>query len=372
MNAWIKTVMTGKFSYLSNLPLLNSGNLLLLLIALFTLAGITLNTETENTNRQTFEDFSQAIPDTDKTVDMVSVPGGTFTMGSPDHYGTHEVEVDSFWIGKYEISWDLYNLFAEASLEDLRRDLFKTFYDVDIDADAISSPTLTDEVLEVLREADIPADVISTPSPSWGDMTRGMGTDGYPAVNITQYAAFMFTKWLTVKTGDFYRLPTEAEWELACRGGVHNEGYSGEINQYAWHRENSNRSYHQVGSKQANSLGIYDMLGNVAEWTFDQFHEDYIEMLDGEPAVNPWFRPDELYPRSVRGGSWLDTPEMASCFERRGSTPNWKRDDPQLPKSLWWHTNAFHIGFRVVKPKNQPETPEEMEKYWIEAIQDYN
>jgi formylglycine-generating enzyme required for sulfatase activity len=346
--------------------------LLFIIASLLTGYVLTESKVYHETDPVPFEEFSQSIEGTDKIIKMVPVPGGQFTMGSDKYGGKHEVVVDSFWISKYEITWDLYNQFAEASLEDLRRDLFKTFYGVDIDADAISSPTLTDEVLEVLREADIPADVISTPSPSWGDLTRGMGTDGYPAVNVTHYAAHMFTKWLTVKTGNFYRLPTEAEWELACRGGIEGEGYPEDIEQHAWHRENSGRSYHQPGSKEPNSLGIHDMLGNVAEWTFDQYYEDYFERLDGEPAVNPWFRPDELYPRAVRGGSWLDGADQASCFQRRGSNPNWKRDDPQLPKSLWWHTNAFNIGFRVVKPANQPETAEEMEEYWIEAIQDYN
>lgn len=279
-----------------------------------------------------FQEFAKTLEGTEQSLEMVPVPGGVFTMGSEDYSGTHEVKVDSFWISKNVVTWDLYNQFANTSLEDLRRDLFKTFYDVDIEADAVSSPTLTDEVLEVLREADIPADVISTPSPSWGDLTRGMGTDGYPAVNMTHYAAYMFTKWLTVKTDDFYRLPTEAEWELACRGGLGDEGHPGDIEQYTWHRENSNRKYHQAGSKKANSLGIYDMLGNVAEWTFDQYYDDYTEQLEDEPAVNPWLRPDELYPRAVRGGSWMDNPKQASCFHRRGSSPNWKRDDPQLPK----------------------------------------
>lgn len=346
--------------------------LLLLISSLITGYGLSNIKVLPETDPLPFEEFSQSIQGTDVSLEMVPVPGGQFTMGSDEYGGRHEVELDSFWISKFEITWDLYNQFANASPEDLRRDVFKMFYDVDIDADAISSPTMTEELLEVLREADIPADVISTPSPSWGDLTRGMGTDGYPAVNMTHFAAYMFTKWLTVKTGNFYRLPTEAEWELACRGGIEGEGHPGDIDQYAWHSENSGREYHQPGSKEPNSLGIHDMTGNVAEWTFDQYHEDYIQQLEDEPEVNPWFRPDELYPRAVRGGSWMDSPEQAGCFQRRGSDPNWKRDDPQLPKSMWWHTNAFNIGIRVVMPKNQPESAEEMEKYRIEAILDYN
>lgn len=346
--------------------------LLLVISSLLTGYGLSNINVYPETDPVPFEEFSQTIQGSDISLEMVPVPGGQFTMGSDNYGGRHEVVVDSFWISKFEITWDLYNQFVNASPEDLRREVFISLYDVDIDADAISSPTMTEELLEVLREADIPADVISTPSPSWGDLTRGMGTDGYPAVNVTHFSAYMFTKWLTVKTGNFYRLPTEAEWELACRGGIEGEGHSGDIDQYAWHVENSGRKYHQPGSKEPNLLGIYDMLGNVAEWTFDQYHENYFQLLGDKPAENPWFRPDELYPRAVRGGSWMDSPEQASCFQRRGSDPNWKRDDPQLPKSLWWHTNAFNIGIRVVMPNNQPETPEEMEKYWIEAILDYN
>ncbi len=321
-----------------------------------------------------FANFIQEIPDTDVTLDMVAVPGGSFMMGPFNDDTQHEVKVDSFWMAKHETTWNLFNQFANASIEDLRRELYMVLYDVDIEADAVASATLTDEVIEMLRDAEIPADVISTPSPPYGDMTGGMGTDGFPAVNMTHYAAVMFTKWLTVKTGDFYRLPTEAEWEYACRAGqleTYQPPSEDELDDYAWHRGNSNRSYNRVATKEPNAFGIYNMLGNAAEYTMDQFHEDYFAQLDDEPAVNPIFVPDELYPRAVRGGSWMDNPDMASCLQRRGSSPMWKRDDPQLPKSLWWHTNAYFVGFRVVKPKDQPETVEEMEKYWIEAIQDY-
>ncbi len=314
-----------------------------------------------------FAPFTEEISGTSETIEMVPVPGGSFMMGNQ-----HEVVVDDFWMGKYEITWNQYNLFANESIENIRRELWQVFYNVDIDADAAAYPTLTDEVLDVLREAEIPADVISTPSPAYGDLSLGMGSDGFPAINMTHYAAFMFTKWLTVKTGNFYRLPTEAEWEYACRAGA-NEHYTPTSNpdRYAWHRGNSNRSYARVGTKEPNAFGLYDMLGNVAEYTIDQFFEDYFDRLDGEPAINPMFLPTELYPRAARGGSWLDFDDAASCLHRRGSSPAWKMNDPQLPKSMWWHTNAPFVGFRIVMPKDQPETVEEMEQYWIDAIQDY-
>lgn len=324
------------------------------------------------TTAEEFIPLTENIPGESESIELVPVPGGTFMMGAGEHADGHAVEVDPFWMSKYEITWNQYNLFANESIENIRRELYQVFYGVDIDADAISSPTLTDDVLEVLREADIPADVISTPSPAYGDLTLGMGSDGYPAINMTHYAAVMFTKWLTVKTGDFYRLPTEAEWEYACRAGE-NEAYQPPENLdiYAVHRGNSNRSYDKVDSKEPNALGLYHMLGNVTEWTLDQYHEDYFDRLEGDPAVNPLFIPDELYPRAARGGAYTDDAEAASCLNRRASSPRWKMNDPQLPKSLWWHTNAPFIGFRVVKPKNQPESVEEMERYWIDAIQDY-
>lgn len=336
--------------------------------------GQTVLTETEHD--ADFAPATNEIPETGEAIELVPVPGGTFSMIDEDSGNRYEVAVDSFWIGKFEITWDQYNLFAQGDLNELRNEFYKVMYDVDInmDADAYSSPSLTDEVLEMLREADVPADVISKPSPAYSDMTSGMGTDGFPAISMTHYAAHMFTKWLTIKTGDFYRLPTEAEWEYACRAGS-NDDYSApsgsNLDRQAWHRGNSNRKYQPVASKEPNALGVYNMLGNVTEWTLDQYHENYFAELDAEPAQNPWFKPTELYPRTVRGGSWTEPAETASCLQRRGSQPNWKMNDPQLPKSLWWHTNAPFVGFRVVMPKDQPEDLDEMEKYWIEAMQDY-
>lgn len=68
----------------------------------------------------------------------------------------------------------------------------------------------------------------------------------------------------------------------------------------------------------------------------------------------------------------MDSAASASCIQLRRLNPNWKMRDPQLPKSLWWHTNAPLVGVRVVRPVNEPASADEMEEYWIEAIQDYN
>jgi formylglycine-generating enzyme required for sulfatase activity len=339
---------------------------ILMLICLAASAGTVLKGQTPA--EIPFESFEEKIPGTNREFEMIPVAGTIFLMGN-----RHPVSVDSFWMSSNVITWNLYNLFVEESIENVRSDFYRVYYNVDISADAVSSPTLTDEILEMLLEAEIPADVISIPSPSYGDLSGGMGTDGYPAVNMTHYAAHMFTRWLTIKTGKFYRLPTEAEWELACRAGETGEYTpSKDVDGFAWHRGNSNRSYQPVGSKQPNEYGFHDMLGNVSELTLDQYHEDYFERLEDEPSDNPWFRPDRIYPHSVRGGSWMDTADASNCLQRQGTSPNWKRNDPQLPKSLWWFTNAPFVGFRVVMPLNQPEGVDEMEEYWIDAIQDYN
>lgn len=314
----------------------------------FTLAG------------QAFEDYSTEIPGSGVDIDMVAIPGGEFMMGSPadesdrvENEGPQRrVQVDPFWMGKYEITWNQYDQFANEVMDELQEEL----------------------ITAEKREVPVSFDAISKPTQPYVDMTFGMGRDGYPAISMTHYAAVMFAKWLTAKTGDFYRLPTEAEWEYACRGGTHTTYYFGNsaeaVDDHAWHRQNSDRSYNKVGTKKPNPFGLHDMAGNLTEWTMDQYYDDYFERLDGEPATNPWFKPTELYPRSVRGGSWQDDPEDQRCTKRMGSNPKWKQLDPQFPKSLWWHTSASFVGFRLVRPAETP-SPDEIEEYWIEAMDDF-
>jgi formylglycine-generating enzyme required for sulfatase activity len=329
-----------------------------ILIALFCFNSFE-NDDHLNVDQDSFSEYSRIIPGSDVYIDMVPVEGGTFLMGSPedeqgrsaDEGPQREVTVDPFWMGKYEISWNQYDLFANEVINELEQQLAATD-----------------------RELNITADALSTPTPPYVDMSFGMGRDGFPAISMTHYAAVMFTKWLSAKTGEFYRLPTEAEWEYACRAGSQSAYHFGDdtsdIDRYVWYNENSNRSYNRVGTKEPNAFGLHDMSGNIAEWTTDQYYEDYFERLEGNPAVNPYFKPDQLYPRSVRGGSWQDGADDQRCAKRRGSHENWKMLDPQMPKSLWWHTSAPFVGFRVVRPKETPSR-EEMEEYWIEAMEDY-
>lgn len=310
----------------------------------------------DNALSQDFVPYEQPIPDSEQQIEMVPIEGGTFLMGSPrnesgrgeDEGPQKKVQVTPFWMAQYEVTWQEYDLFVEEKI------------------DNITPPSQDGEV-------SIQADAVSLPTPPYIDMSFGMGRDGFPAINMTQYAAVMYAKWLTAETGHFYRLPTEAEWEYACRAGSQSAYSYGDdrdvLGQYAWYEKNSTEKYHKIGTKKPNGWKLYDMHGNVAEWTMDQYEENYFENLEGDVADNPWSRPDELYPRSVRGGSWQDEAAALRCAERRGSESQWKQRDPQLPKSLWWLTDASFVGFRLVRPQNPP-SEQEIEKYWLEAIED--
>lgn len=297
---------------------------------------------------QQFENYKQDIEEESIAIEMVAVSGGEFTMGAAsddysrdgDEKPAHQVVVGDFWMGKYEITWEQYDAFVHAVFEDDRFKSKSTLQNLGIDA-------------------------VSAATPPYMEMSFGMGKGTHPAVNITQYAALMYCKWLTAKTGEFYRLPTEAEWEYVCKTG--NTDKVSDLKTVGWFDENTDIKYGKTGTKKANALGIHDLLGNVSEWVLDQYHSNYYAK---SPKSNPWNVPTKLYPRVVRGGSWKDTADKLCCTSREKSKSDWKRRDPQIPKSNWWHTNAPFVGFRVVKPKVQP-TPEQIEKYWLEAIVDY-
>ena len=304
-------------------------------------------------NINPFTAYSQEISGSDITIKMNPVKGGEFLMGSNDQSDDekpqHRVLVDDFWMSSYEITWDQYELFLERQID--------TFGLKDLD-----------------REIVIDIDAISSASTPYVDMSQGMGKKGYPVVNITQHAALTFCKWLSAKTGKFYRLPTEAEWEYAARAGSNSSYYFGdnpaELNLYAWFKDNSEGKYQKAGTKQPNKFGLYDMHGNVSEWTMDQYAPDTYANRLGKTNKNPFVKPTKLYPRVVRGGSWMDSAVALRSSAREGSSAEWKRIDPQIPKSRWWFTNAPNVGFRIIRPKKIPPI-EEIEAYWLTAIDDY-
>ncbi len=299
--------------------------------------------------------YSTKVPKTGAAFSMVAVPGGEFVMGSPQAEANRQpnegpqltVKIDPFWIGKYEVTWDEYEPYMITQV-----DRAKHGGRTDFDPKKHSL-----------------VDAVSQPTAPYVEMSFGMGQRGFPAISMTQHAANKYCQWLSAQTGHFYRLPTEAEWEYACRAGT-KTAYSfgndpAKLGEYAWYYENSNEKYQKVGQKKPNPWGLYDMHGNVMEWTADQYVSEYFTKIKATPQ-NPLVKPVKLYPRSVRGGGWDDDPEQLRSAYRKGSDAYWKVQDPQLPKSIWYHTDAQWLGFRIVRPVKVP-TVEEMDFYWNSA-----
>ncbi|MDA7978542.1 MAG: formylglycine-generating enzyme family protein [Pirellulales bacterium] len=318
---------------------------------------IRVDNASDATTEEDMRPYTDQINGTKVTFDMVPIRGGKFLMGSPDSEADrsdaegpqHEVEIASFWMGKHEVTWDEYNIYT-FSLDIKRREVFN---------------------LEA-TEGDLLADAVAHPTKPYVDMSFGMGKDGFPAVCMTQYAAKKYCEWLSAKTGHYYRLPTEAEWEYACRAGTTTAysfgGGTDNIDEYAWHLDNSGEKYHKVGEKKPNPWGLFDMHGNVSEWVLDAFDPSYYGKLQGVTS-NPLNQPTQEYSRTVRGGSWDDFPEDLRSSVRKVSEPLWKERDPQDPQSIWYLTDAPFVGFRIVRPLVEP-SDDEKKKYGPDKYQD--
>ncbi len=294
----------------------------------------------------TMKPYVETIPGTDVKFDLVPIAGGTFEMGSPateaHHAKTeepqHPVTIAPFWMGTKEVTWDEYDEFAFAL--DLKK---KKRENIDLTKQS---------------ELEKKADAVTRPTPPYADQTFGYGRSGQPAICITHHAAMEYCRWLSEKTGKTYRLPTEAEWEYACRAGTKSAYFWGDdaasIDEYAWYVNNSEKPM-PVGKKKPSPWGLYDIHGNVAEWCLDHFVADSYKLYpQDKPAVGPVVLPDaKEYPYIVRGGSWDDDAELLRSAARRGSNPEWSVQDPQRPQSIWWHTDATFVGFRIVRPLNE-------------------
>jgi formylglycine-generating enzyme required for sulfatase activity len=284
--------------------------------------------------------YKESIPGTDVAFEMVPIPAGEFTMGTPeteagrkpDEGPQHKVKLDPFWMGAREVTWDEYRLFmfaqqsGEASM------------------------------------ADALVDAVARPTRPYVEMSFGMGINGFPAISMTHHAANKYAQWLSARTGHFYRLPTEAEWEYACRAGS-TAAYSfgddaSTIGDYAWFVTNSDGKYQQVGKKKPNAWGLYDMHGNVLEWTLDQYAP-----YSAAGQTNPRVPSKTPYPHVARGGGWHEPASQLRCGTRTASDPSWKQQDPQLPKSIWYHTDAQWLGIRLVRPLKVPAVREMMEAW---------
>lgn len=282
--------------------------------------------------------YTETLPNTEITFDMVPIPAGTFTLGSPpsepgrgeDEGPQVKVQIPAFYMGKVEVTWDEFDEFAFSIDLQRRRKL-----GVQVPQDA--------------------ADAITRPSPPYADESWGWGKEKQPVVGITQHAAAQYCEWLSARTGKKYRLPTEAEWEYAARAGSTTAYHFGDdpamLPEYGWFRENSEEQPHVGGEKKPNAWGLHDMHGNVAEWTADAYGKDFYATLAPGPVTAPQNEPHDtsIYGRVVRGGSWDDEPVKLRSAARLPSVEAWSRRDPQNPQSRWWHTDATFVGFRVVR-----------------------
>ena len=310
------------------------------------------------TSEAEMKPYTNTIPGTQVTYEMVPIPGGDFVMGSPDSEKDrkpdegpqHKVIIEPFWMGQCEVTWNEYELFMYPDEEKRTRATIPT----DAAGDKL-------------------ADAVTHPSKPYVEMSFGMGKDGFPAIAMTQHGANKYCQWLSAKTGQFYRLPTEAEWEYACRAGTTTPYFFGDdpakLPEYGWYEMNSDFKYQKVGKKKPNPWGLYDMCGNVVEWCLDQYDPAYYkECAAHNPNLEPWNKATKPYPHSVRGGSWDDEAKMCRSAARRGSDRSWKMQDPQLPKSVWYFSDAQWVGFRIVRPLKVPSA-EMMQKYWTSGTE---
>jgi formylglycine-generating enzyme required for sulfatase activity len=210
-------------------------------------------------------------------IEWVKIPAGKFQMGDSAQ-GVHTVTLDSFYMSKTLVTFHQYDLFCE----------------------------------ETGREKP-------------GD--EGWGRGDRPVIYVSWNDANDFCKWLSAKIGEYVHLPTEAQWEYACRAGTTGDRY-GKLDEIAWYKDNSDGKTHPVAQKKPNAFGFYDMLGNAGEWCND-FYGKYPK----KAVVNPTGPKDGTL-RVLRGGSWFS-------FGRDCRSANRLRNDPAY--------RYFNTGFRLAR-----------------------
>lgn len=301
-----------------------------------------------------FENYTEQIPGTSVTLNMVAVKGGTFNMGSSekepfrnkDEGPLHSVTVSSFFMAEVETTWEQYWAFYAQTMSEGRTPP-STVYENNLNA--------------------LGVDGISGPTPPFGYPDQGWGGGERPAITMTHYAAETFCQWLSMKTGKKYRLPTEAEWEYAARGGMEtpyffsgspknfsNEGFlrkifkpkTDSISAFVIYANNSGGRSQLPKEVSPNPFGLKNMLGNVMEYTADKYDaEAYSKRSDG--AVNPIVTQGDEW--VVRGGNYSsDASKVRAAARDYTRHDDWLRTDPQQPKSIWWYSDMKGIGFRVV------------------------
>jgi formylglycine-generating enzyme required for sulfatase activity/nitrate/TMAO reductase-like tetraheme cytochrome c subunit len=296
-----------------------------------------------------FENYSEMIPGTQVSFDMVAVPGGTFNMGSPDgeplrdpdEGPVRKVTLSGFWIAKTEVTWDEYLAFFRATSSQGRAE----------------GKVVTNKN----------TDAISGATPPWGAPDQGWGKGSRPAITMTWHAANVYCQWLSKVTGKKYRLPTEAEWEYACRGGTETpyffEGDPKKLSSVGFLKKlfrpdttnitsrvvynlNSASKTEEPSFVKSNPLGLKNMPGNVFEFCSDFYSAEFYKT--DSTLINPE-GPAKGLEHIIRGGSFRsDAKDVRSAARDFTKTQAWLVTDPQMPKSIWWYSDCIDVGFRVV------------------------
>ena len=305
-----------------------------------------------------FVDYTEVIPGSDVTFSMIAIPGGTYLMGSPesepyhnhDEGPVHEVTLDPFWMGETEVTWNEFLVYYNRTTPGEKN---KT--------DTSSPPDTTG------------VDAVSGPTPPYTYPDQVWE----PAVRLTHYAAITYCEWLSDVMGKTFRLPTEAEWEYACRAGTTGPYYfegnpekltrkswknrlfgtdESIIYNYVWYCGNSSGKPRRPYTNEPNPWGLYNLLGNVKEFCLDLYAPDIYSRYStgnwGSSTVNPK-GPVSGKEHVVRGGSFSSDPaDMRAAARGRTYHDEWLLTDPRTPKSIWWYSDSRDVGFRVVREYN--------------------
>lgn len=300
-----------------------------------------------------FTDYTEQIPGTPVSFKMIAIPGGSFRMGStpdepfhqPDESPVRTIHIRPFFLAETEVTWEQYWAFYAQTMSEGR----------------------TPPETVYANNSNPEVDAISGPTPPFGFPDQGWGGGNRPAITMTHYAAETFCQWLSKKTGKKYRLPTEAEWEYAARGGTETpyffpgnpkdfsergfwrkffDAKTDSISAYVVYARNSRNKTQEPDQVRPNPFGLKNMLGNVMEYCADKYDaEAYAK--HPENANNPCITEGSEW--VVRGGNYTSDAADLRCAAR-GHTRHeaWLKTDPQQPKSIWWYSDIRGIGFRVV------------------------
>jgi formylglycine-generating enzyme required for sulfatase activity/nitrate/TMAO reductase-like tetraheme cytochrome c subunit len=300
-----------------------------------------------------FADYTEQIPGTSVSFKMVAIPGGTFRMGSekkesfhkPDESPVRTVTLSPFFIAEVETTWEQFWAFYGHTMSEGRTPPEKVYANN-------SNPNV---------------DAISGPTPPFGFPDQGWGFGDRPAITVTHYAAETFCQWLSKKTGRKYRLPTEAEWEYAARGGTEtpyfftgspkdfsDQGFrrkffsakTDSISSFVIYSKNSNNKTQEPSAVKPNPFGLKNMLGNVMEYCADKYDPEAYGKSD-ESVTDPLVTEGEEW--VVRGGNYSsDAADLRAAARDYSHHDVWLKTDPQQPKSIWWYSDIRGIGFRIV------------------------